>query len=306
MTAAQVLVIGRAGQLARALARQQARHPGLAMTFLGRPDLDVTDIAALRAAILRARPDILINASAYTAVDKAEDEPEAAYAVNRDAVAAMGAAAAEAGCPVIHVSTDYVFDGKGERPYRPDDTTAPQSVYGASKLAGEQALAEAQPHHVILRTSWVYSADGANFMNTMLRLAEGRDSLSVVDDQKGCPTVADDLAEAILAICGKVLEGEGRWGIFHYCGEGAITWFDFARAIFEEAKSRGLPSAEVSPTTTAAFGAKAPRPAYSLLDMASLTEAYGIRPKPWRAALSAVLDQRAEIMKATEEQESRQ
>ncbi|MEJ2027039.1 MAG: sugar nucleotide-binding protein, partial [Limibacillus sp.] len=168
--------------------------------FLGRPELDVTDSAALERAIAETSPDILINATAYTAVDRAEDEPDLAMAVNADALGVMGRAAAEAGCPVIHVSTDYVFDGAGERPYRPDDPTGPRSVYGASKLAGERALADAQPQHIILRTAWLYSAEGQNFMNTMLRLAETRDSLAVVEDQRGCPTLAEDLAEAILTI----------------------------------------------------------------------------------------------------------
>ena len=287
-----VLVLGRRGQLARALTRSSPQYPNLSLTFLGRSELDVADTSALRAAILEHTPNILVNATAYTAVDRAEDQPEAAFAINRDAVAVMGEAATKIGCPVIHVSTDYVFDGQGTRPYRPEDPTGPLSVYGASKLAGERALAAAQPQHVILRTSWLYAADGTNFMSTMLHLAESRDRILVVQDQLGCPTVADDLAEAILHICCHLSSGgDATWGVFHYCGEGTLSWHDFALAIFDEAARRDLPVAEVAPTTTAAFGAKAPRPAYSILDCERLQHAYGVTQKSWRDGLCKVLDQ---------------
>jgi dTDP-4-dehydrorhamnose reductase len=291
----KLLILGRSGQLARALAAQVGDISAFEAKFLGRPELDVTDSAALERAIAETSPDILINATAYTAVDRAEDEPDLAMAVNAEALGVMGRAAAEAGCPVIHVSTDYVFDGAGERPYRPDDPTGPRSVYGASKLAGERALADAQPQHIILRTAWLYSAEGQNFMNTMLRLAETRDSLAVVEDQRGCPTLAEDLAEAILTICGHLASGKPRvWGVFHYSGAGETTWFGFAKAIFEEAAKRGLPHAQVTPTTTAAFGAKAPRPAYSVLDGAGLAQAYGITQKEWRQRLTETLDSRSD------------
>lgn len=298
MTARTLLVLGKSGQLAKALARLGGTDQNLSLHFLGRPEADFEDALGLRDAILTAaaaaKPDLIVNAAAYTAVDKAEDEPERALAVNGEALAVIGETAAALGCPVIHVSTDYVFDGRGERPYRPGDPTNPQSVYGASKLAGEQALAGAQPQHVILRTAWVYDAEGQNFMNTMLRLAESRDSLSVVADQTGAPTVADDLAEAVLTVARQILgDGPQVWGVFHYSGAGATTWCGFARAIFEEAARLGWPTAAVSPTTTEAFGAKAPRPAYSLLDCASLADAYGITQKDWRGRLTDVMAARA-------------
>lgn len=290
----RILLLGKSGQLAQALLRAAGGAEDLELLQLGRPELDVTDFAALAGAIRSAKPAILVNATAYTAVDRAEEEPQAAFAVNSDALEVMGRTAAALGCPVVHVSTDYVFAGEGERPRRPEDPTGPEGVYGASKLAGEKKLLAAQPQSVILRTGWLYAARGANFLNTMLRLAESRDQLAVVDDQVGCPTLADDLAEAILAVCRQILAGEGRWGVFHYGGAGALTWYDFAAAIFEEARARGLPAAQVARTTTAAFGAKAPRPAYSVLDCSTLEQAYGIRQKEWRARLKQAMDWRGE------------
>ncbi|WP_455372187.1 dTDP-4-dehydrorhamnose reductase [Limibacillus halophilus] len=291
-TRPRILLLGKSGQLARALVRAVGKSGDFDLVQLGRPELDVTDAAALSEAILEGKPDILVNATAYTAVDRAEDEPEAAFAVNAAAPEAMGKAAAEIGCPVVHVSTDYVFSGEAARPWRPEDPTGPEGVYGASKLAGERALLAAQPQSVILRTGWLYAAQGANFLNTMLRLAESRDQLAVVDDQTGCPTLVDDLAEAILSVCRRVLAGEGRWGVYHYGGAGAVTWYDFAQAIFEEARDRGLPAAEVSRTTTAAFGARAPRPTYSVLDCSSLERDYGIGQKEWRGRLKQAMDWR--------------
>jgi dTDP-4-dehydrorhamnose reductase len=289
----KLLILGRSGQLARALARLLENDSLFEVTQMGRPNLDLGDFPALRRCILEIEPAIIVNAAAYTAVDKAEGEPQEAFRINGEALGVIGDAAAEIGCPVIHVSTDYVFDGREQRPYRPEDPTNPQTVYGASKLAGERALAVAQPQHVIVRTAWLYGAGGGNFVDTMLRLGATRERLAVVDDQRGCPTVVDDLANVIVAVARHLTSSKlPNWGVFHYCGAGEITWCRFARAIFEEGARYGRKVPLVEPTTTAAFKAKAPRPSYSVLDCSGLSEAYGICQREWRQGLRDVISQK--------------
>ena len=288
----RAVLIGGKGQVATSLARALPLG-GFDLTTLARPDFDLTRPAELADAIVAARPDVVINPAAYTAVDKAEDEPDAAFAINRDAPGVVAAAAAEAGAVVIHYSTDYVFDGGKQTPYAEDDATGPQGVYGASKLAGEQRVAAANPRHVILRTAWVCSADGANFLKTMLRLAAERPALRVVDDQHGSPTFAADIAAATCGIArasATAEAGAAEFGVFNLVSGGATTWCGFARAIMAASAARGGPSVPVEAITTAEFPTRARRPAYSRLDAGKLAQVYGIALPDWDVALEACLD----------------
>ena len=227
----RALVFGETGQVARELART-ATARGISATFLGRDRADLSDPAACAAVVRAAEADVILNAAAYTAVDKAEDEPELAHAINAAAPGAMAAAAAAKGVPFLHVSTDYVFDGAPGRPWREDDPTGPLGVYGASKLAGERAVAAAAPDHAILRTAWVFSAHGKNFVKTMLGVGRGKPEMRVVGDQRGGPTAASDIAAALWTMAGAWTAGEGRPGIFHFAGAPAVSWAEFAEAIF--------------------------------------------------------------------------
>lgn len=283
----RVLVIGATGQLARALG---AAAPGL--TFLGRGMLDLADSMAAEAAVRAHAPDLVINAAAYTAVDRAETDAEAAYAANRDGVAALARGAARAGAALVHVSTDYVFDGSKAGAWVETDPTGPLGVYGASKLAGERAALAANPRTLVLRTSWVYSPWGRNFVTTMLGLAE-RERLTVVDDQHGKPTSALDLADAILAIAPRLAPapaGSACWGVRHYAGRGATSWAGFAREIFAQARGRLTATApEVVPIATEAYPTPARRPRNSALDCTAFEQDFGIATVDWRAALARVL-----------------
>ena len=286
-----VLVFGANGQVGFEL-RRAAWAPGLAPLGLDRASGDVTDAKAVSAAIAAHRPALVVNASAYTAVDKAESERDAAFAVNRDGPANLARACAAAGVPLIHISTDYVFDGTSKStPWSEGDPVAPQGVYAASKLAGEEAVRDAQPDHVILRTAWVFGAHGHNFVKTMLRLARERDELRVVADQHGCPTPAAAIAAAIATIAQARLTGEG-WtpGTFHYGGAPATTWHGFAERIVDRAAARIGRRPAVTAITTADFPTPARRPANSVLDTARLGQAYGIPPADWMAGLDRVLD----------------
>lgn len=263
----RVLVTGREGQLARCLV--EAAGSGVEAVALGRPELDITDMSTVAAAIATHRPDVVVNAAAYTAVDKAEDDPEQAMLVNGVGAGLVAKAAADAGLPVIHVSTDYVFDGRATRPWREDDPTAPLGVYGTSKLAGEQAVAKANPRHIIMRTAWVHSPHGANFLKTMLRLAADRPKLRVVADQSGTPTHAGDLATAILVAARQMVarpEDANSRGVFHVVNEGSTNWAGFASEIFARSRELGGPFAEVEPITSAEYPTRAARPAWSVLD----------------------------------------
>lgn len=285
----RILVTGADGQLGSELMRRAARFDVTA-TGLTIADLDITDARAVQQQVARSGATVVVNAAAYTAVDKAESEPALAYAVNRDGTAHLAAACAAAKIPFIHVSTDYVFDGTKDTPYTEDDPVHPMSVYGASKEAGERALREIWPHHVILRTAWVYSAFGHNFVKTMLRLARERDSLKVVADQQGSPTAAGDLAEAILHIVQRI--GAGRdipWGTYHYCGAGSTTWHGFAEAIVQFAAPVLGRSIPVIPITTAEYPTPARRPTNSILDCTRIRQQFDIRPRPWRESLKEVV-----------------
>lgn len=286
--AIKVLVTGATGQLGRALC--ETAWPGLAVTGLTRPDCDLTDGTAVARQLASAAPDVVVNAAAYTGVDMAESEPEAAYAANRDGPARLAEACARHGAALVHVSTDYVFDGGGDRPWREDDPTGPLGVYGASKLAGEEAVRARLRRHVIVRTSWVYSATGGNFVKTMLRVGAERPRLTIVRDQQGCPTAAADLAAAIAVIAGRLgREPEAPTGTFHYCGAGATTWFDFAAEIFRQAADYGRPEPELVPIATTDYPTPASRPAYSVLDCARIEAAYGVARPPWPESLRPVI-----------------
>ena len=287
---AKILVLGRSGQVARELDKIGAPD-GFAFEFAGRERLDL-GAADPRPLLDEVRPAAVINAAAYTQVDKAESEPEAAYRLNRDAPAALARACAEAGVPFVHFSTDYVFDGTKAGPYVETDPIHPTGVYGASKAAGEAEVLAAGGPAIVLRTSWVYSAFGANFVKTMLRVAATRDELGVVDDQLGRPTWAEDCARGALRAAQALLDGEIQGAeLFHLAGEGDATWADFAEAIFELSAARGGPSARVKRITTADYPTPARRPANSRLDCGKMIGALNWPMRNWRRSLAACFDE---------------
>lgn len=286
-----ILILGGAGQVGTELQAPALWEAGTRLHAPSRTALDVTDAGAIDAA-LSARPyAAVVNAAAYTAVDRAESEIAAAWALNAVAPALLAAATARAGIPLVHVSTDYVFDGRTEAPCTPDTPIDPQSVYGASKAAGEIAVRSANPRHAILRTAWVVSPHRGNFVKTMLRLAAERERLSVVDDQHGSPTSAGDLAAGLAQIAQALArDPTAPTGTHHFVNAGATTWCGFARAIVAGAARRGARCVPVEAIPTSAFPTPARRPAYSVLSTASLTAAYGLRPRPWERALDDILD----------------
>ncbi|TDW34894.1 dTDP-4-dehydrorhamnose reductase [Rhizobium azibense] len=286
----RIAVTGKQGQAVQSLMRRGAEK-GVEIIAVGRPEMDLADPASVAAAFSRVHPDLIVSAAAYTAVDRAESEPDLAFAVNAAGAAAVAEAAARIGVPVIHISTDYVFSGDKPSAYTEEDLTGPISVYGQSKLAGERAVAAANPNHVILRTAWVYSPFGANFLKTMLRLCETRDHLSVVADQTGCPTSALDIAEAILAIASRLVTdpAPSLRGIFHLTGSGEASWADFAEEIFAELHKSGGKSIRVERITTADYPTPAKRPANSRLSADKLASIYGIRLPDWKQSLRIVM-----------------
>lgn len=250
---------------------------------------DLSDPDSLQALVARIAPDLVVNAGAYTAVDRAEDEPDLAMRVNAGAPGALARACASAGIPIVHFSTDYVFDGAGDRPYREDDATAPLGVYGASKWAGEQAVRESGAAHKIFRLCWVYGPRGANFMLTMLRLARERELLRVVADQRGTPTPARWIADATAQALQARPEASGTW---HLAAGGEASWFEFASEIVQQAAARGLVerAPRVEPITTADFPTRARRPAWSVLDTSALAADFGIRLPHWRNGVTLCLE----------------
>ena len=288
----RIAVTGRDGQVARALAELGSER-SVDVVRLGRPDFDLAAPATLARALQAARPDIVVNAAAYTAVDKAEQEPDLARAVNAAGAGAVAAAAADLGVPIIQISTDYVFDGSKPTPYVEADPTGPLGVYGASKLAGEQAVAAANPRHAILRTAWVYAPFGQNFVRTMLRLAGSRPEVGVVADQHGCPTAAGDIAATVMSVAETLLarpEDRTLRGIFHMAARGEAVWADVAQAIFERSAALGGPTASVRRIATADYPTPARRPANSRLDCAKLERVYGIVLPPWRGSLDRCVE----------------
>lgn len=285
----KILVTGRNGQVVRSLLERGA---GRDIVALGRPDLDLDVQGSARAAILGLRPDMVINAAAYTNVDAAEDEPERAMRINGEAAGEVAAAAREVGAPVIQISTDYVFGGSAKGPYTEYVRTDPIGAYGRSKLLGEQRVRDSNPDHAIVRTAWVYSPFGRNFVKTMMTLAQARDMLSVVADQHGNPTSALDLADGLLALVDAGIAGGET---YHLAGTGDATWFELAEHIFAQCARLGLPWATVTPVITADYPTKATRPANSRLDSTRFTAATGFVMPGWRASVDETIARLAAV-----------
>ncbi len=285
----RVLVFGSTGQVARALAR--AEWPDATeLVALDRAAADLAEPERLGAIVRRHAPDAVIIAAAYTQVDRAENEEPLATIVNAIAPGAIAEAAAALSIPVVHLSTDYVFNGEKDGYYEEDDPVAPVNAYGRTKLAGEIAVREANPRHLILRTSWIYGAEGTNFLRTMLRLAESRDEVRIVADQKGCPTAASDIASAIARALPVLLEQGAKAGTYHSAGGSATTWHGFAEAIFSGLATRGLRRPRNIPITTAEFPTPAQRPLNSRLSSEAFGRTFGLRLRGFEEALPTVLD----------------
>jgi dTDP-4-dehydrorhamnose reductase len=283
---ARILVTGSSGQVGGELVTSLATLGEVVAP--GRATLDMADSASVRAAIRAFQPQWIVNPAAYTAVDKAESEPELAYAVNADAVRVIGEEAREIGATVIHFSTDYVFDGTGTKPYAETDPTGPLGVYGASKLAGEQALAASGAKYIVIRTSWVYGATGKNFLLTILRLAREREQMKIVADQHGAPTWSRDLARLTAHV---IAQGGGESGVFHAAGAGETTWFGFAEEALRMRRriEPGVKFAELLPIPTTEYPTPARRPANSRLDCAKLKATFGWEMMDWRESLAKVM-----------------
>jgi dTDP-4-dehydrorhamnose reductase len=280
----RVLVCGHNGQVAQALKTQLA---GLGeIHLLGRDQLDLAQPEALREPLRQLAPELIINAAAYTAVDQAESEPDTAFAINAQAPGVLAEEALRLGAPLIHYSTDYVFDGEKAAPYTEQDVPNPLGVYGRSKLAGEQAIAAVGGAHLILRTSWVYSLHGRNFLLTMQRLLQEKPQLRVVDDQIGAPTWATTIALSTRVLIERWQAGRaGAWGTYHLAAQGQTSWFGFAQAIGEQLKARGLPCAELLPIPSSEYPTPARRPANSRLDCSRLAREWGVTLPHWQQAL---------------------
>jgi len=290
MNETAILVFGKSGQVAHELAR--AAWPGnFAPQFLARAEIDIADRARVREAVLRLKPRAVVNAAGYTAVDAAEAERARAFAVNRDGVAHIAEACAELEIPLLHISTDYVFDGAKREAYREDDPVAPLNAYGESKAAGEAAVRALLARHLILRTSWVYSPFGQNFVRTMIRLAQERPEIRVVADQRGSPTAAAEISAAIVLLVQRLTgRAEGPlFGTFHYCGGGVTSWHDFAAAIFAELARHGHKVPRLVAIETKDYPTPARRPANSALDCARIAAIHGIRQRPWQESLRSCL-----------------
>ena len=286
----KILVLGSKGQLGQCLNDQ------LAMTehdvvYTSRGQIDVAEFEVTNTQILEISPDIVINATAYTAVDKAEEDDKTAYQINHLAVANISSICNQLDCWLIHISTDYVFDGNSEVPYKEDNPTNPQGVYGDSKLKGEAAIEESGCKYLIIRTAWVFSEYGNNFLKTMLNLCKDRDELSIIGDQIGCPTYAQDIAKLIVSILSLLDLKKSSSGILHYCGDEPCSWYDFAHAIFLEAKVKGLKTpSNVKSITTACYPTPATRPAYSVLDCSKVKSCFDMTRSNWRYGIKVAID----------------
>jgi len=271
---------------------ERGPEAGVDIIAVGRPELDLADPGSIRRVLSELKPNAIVSAAAYTAVDKAESEPELAFTINAKGPAALAQVAAELNIPIVHISTDYVFPGDKDGPYVETDATGPVSVYGQSKLAGEEAIAAATPNHAILRTAWVYSPYGTNFLKTMLRLAETRDRLNVVTDQHGTPTSALDVANAVIAIAVRLATDPNPdlRGVFHLAGQGEATWADFAETIFALLREKKGKAVTVGHITTDQYPTPAKRPANSRLSTEKLASTYGIILPHWKQSTQFVLD----------------
>jgi dTDP-4-dehydrorhamnose reductase len=288
----RILLTGANGQLGYEVTRK-GREMGLDLAALDRSQLDITDRTAIAYVVQQIAPDLIINTAAYTAVDRAETDSQAAFAVNRDGPRNLAEAAQKHGSVLIHFSTDYVFDGSQPHGYVEQDEVGPIGVYGESKEAGEAAIRAVTERHLILRTSWVFGVHGVNFVRTMLRLAQERAQIRVVNDQSGCPTYAADLAEVVLQLAERVLNGQFQqdgYGTFHCAGQGQVTWHGFADKIFELAGERFGKKPELIAIPGSEFPSRARRPANSALDCSKLTRVHGLALRQWQEALSDMLD----------------
>ncbi|MEO5562555.1 MAG: dTDP-4-dehydrorhamnose reductase [Chitinophagaceae bacterium] len=280
MEKGKVIITGANGQLGQELNRLSSAFPGLDFVFLSKENLSIHDTESVRNTFKKYQPAFCINCAAYTAVDKAETEKDLAKQINADAVGVLAAVCNEYGSKFVHISTDYVFDGTATTPYKADASTNPQSVYGATKLEGEKLAMKSNPDSIIIRTSWVYSEFGKNFVKTMMRLMSDKESINVVEDQVGSPTYAADLAEAILQI---ISSGKWKAGIYHYSNTGIISWYDFAIAIKE---LTGCPC-KVNPIPSSQYPTPAKRPGYSALDTSAIATTFDLQLKEWKKSLSA-------------------
>jgi dTDP-4-dehydrorhamnose reductase len=283
----RILVIGSGGQVGFELMRTSWAQ-GSRVSGISHNEIDVTDAAAVDSVLRSSRFSLVINAAAYTAVDRAEGDAQTAFAVNCDGAAHVAAASAHAGIPLIHLSTDYVFDGAKREPYVENDPVAPLNVYGASKAAGEDEVRRRADRHIIIRTSWVYGAHGRNFVKTMLRLGRQRREIRVVDDQIGSPTSAADLASSIAQICARLAMTADRWGTYHLSAEGATSWYGFAQRIFA-LRTNPEDGPILRPVSSAEFAAPARRPADSRLDCRRIGGAFGVACPPWQVGLARAL-----------------
>ena len=287
----KILVTGKNGQVAQSMLH--STQDGVEIVALGRPELDITDKTSIAKAVQVYKPDIVVNAAAYTAVDKAETEIQEAFAVNRDGAKNVAEVAHDNSLPIIHISTDYVFNGQNENGYKEDDAPGPLNVYGLSKLEGEWSVMEANPNHIILRTAWVYSRFGNNFVKTMIRLAQTHDEINVVCDQWGTPTSADFIADNIIAISkqvtGKIPPQNWR-GIFHLVPDGKTNWADFARQIFCDYKYPACQVPNIKNINSNQYPAKARRPTYSLLDNSLVKKCFLVNLETWKEELSKALN----------------
>ncbi len=289
----RLLIAGWQGQVARGLVEAAPACPDVKACAVGRAALDICEARSIERALAQIDPTIVINSAAYTAVDKAESEVERAFALNRDGAKLLAEAAARRKIPIIHISSDYVYDGRKSAPYVEDDPPAPATVFGRSKLEGEAAVRQANPKHVILRTAWVFSPTGRNFVKTMLAQAAERKSVRVVDDQHGSPTYAPHLVAAILELA-RQLSGkkadEGPWGVYHAAGSGTTTWAGFAEEVFRRSATLGGPSATVEPIRSADYPTPAARPANSQLDCSKLERTFGVRLPAWQEGVAACVE----------------
>ena len=287
----KIVITGREGQVVQSLLEKSSQRPDMQVMALGRPDMDLAQPETVHSAITALKPDLVVSAAAYTAVDLAEDEPELAFAVNAAGAQAVAEAAAACGVPVIHISTDYVFAGDAGSPYVETDLTDPRSIYGRSKLEGERLVTQANPKHIILRTAWVYSPFGKNFVKTMLKIAETREALSVVSDQWGNPTNALDIADAIIKVADQLaaVPDFSAYGVYHLAGTGDTNWSGFARAIFNESAKLGGRAAVVTDISAADYRTKALRPANSRLSTAKFQEVFNWSAPQWKSSLAYVV-----------------
>ena len=293
MSGPKVLVIGRTGQVASALQRSSAQSP-LRYYFAGRDEVDLTSGLSMTKAVQTNRPDLVLNCAAYTAVDKAEEQSDLAKAVNETGPSVLAGLCREAGIPLIHLSTDYVFPGDKEQPYLESDAIRPENSYGRSKAAGETGVRDALPQHVIIRLAWIYGETGGNFFNTMLQLGREKRELSVVNDQFGTPSYTGDIARALDIVARRVLDNpqSTNWGTFHLTNEGATSWYGFARRIFELARMKGYPAVSVQPISTAEYPTPARRPAYTVLDCTKIKGQFELNLRHWEDALFDCIDKK--------------